>query len=211
MTPIKNIIFDFGGVICDLDFEKCARGLMNLGFPAEKLCKDFVTQGIFQRINIGSAEPSEFWEELRRICGRPDVADATWLEVWNYVLAGIPPQRYHALKQLSQAHHLFLLSNISDPHWQYTLNHLVQFGEENMLDWFDALFLSYKMHLEKPDRAIFKKVLDTTGVRLEETLFVDDREDNIAAARSVGLHSLQALGDEWIARLVDKTLYWEDF
>ena len=211
MTPIKNIIFDFGGVLSDLDFQGCLEGLVGLGYPREKLTKEFVMTGVFQKMDLGTISTEEFWEELRRTSHRPDVGDEEWRAVWNSILLGIPKQRYEALRELRKGYRLFLLSNISDPHWEYTVQNLAQYGGECFLDWFERVFLSFQMHLEKPDTAIFKKVLEETGISAAETLFVDDRGDNIQGARRTGLVGLQAIGDEWIAPLVGKELYAEDF
>lgn len=62
----------------------------------------------------------------------------------------------------------------------------------------DLVFFSNEMHLAKPDHRIYDEVLRITGIKPEETLYIDDLEPNIQAGKTVGFNCLQALGDEWI-------------
>ena len=58
-----------------------------------------------------------------------------------------------------------------------------------MGDYFEETFLSYEMHLAKPDKAIFEKILNDANLLPEETLFIDDLEANCKAAEEVGIHA----------------------
>ena len=58
-----------------------------------------------------------------------------------------------------------------------------------MKDYFEETFLSYEMHLAKPDKAIFEKVLQDANLLPEETLFIDDSEANCKAAEEVRIHA----------------------
>jgi len=75
---------------------------------------------------------------------------------------------------------------------------------ERALDrWFDVVVVSYEVGLAKPDRRIFELCLSRLGARPGETLFVDDREDNVAAAERLGLRALLFTGEDAARRLAD--------
>ena len=89
-------------------------------------------------------------------------------------------------------------------HWEYSVKHLWNYEGTSFLSHFKKIFLSYEMHKEKPNADIFEEVIKVADILPEESLFVDDRADNTTTAERVGFHTLQALGDEWINKLVGK-------
>ena len=194
---IKNFLFDFGGVLCDLDFEGCMKSFAAIGFPAEKMTEETVFSGIFQQMNIGTISDEAFWEGLRQL-GHVQASDDTLRAIWNSIIVGVPAHRFQALKQLGREYPLYMPSNVNNPHWEYCRQHVFDCEGECLTDLFRQLFLSYRMHKEKPNSDIFRQVLDETGLNAAETLFIDDRADNIATASAMGFATLQALGDEWI-------------
>ncbi|MCI6617517.1 MAG: HAD-IA family hydrolase, partial [Prevotella sp.] len=69
-------------------------------------------------------------------------------------------------------------------------------------DYFDACFLSYEMHLFKPDEEIFRQTLLEAGIEAGETLFVDDLPANCEAARALGIHVLhETTGTDWMSKI----------
>jgi len=75
---------------------------------------------------------------------------------------------------------------------------------ERALDqWFDVVVVSYEVGLAKPDPRIFELCLSRLGAQAAETLFVDDREENVSAAEQLGLRALHFSGDDAARRLMD--------
>ena len=69
-------------------------------------------------------------------------------------------------------------------------------------DYFDKLYLSYEIGVTKPDREIFDRMVLDSGIRPEETLFVDDGKNNIVVGQELGFHTYQPLnGEDWRGRL----------
>ena len=67
---------------------------------------------------------------------------------------------------------------------------------------FDKLYLSYEIGVTKPDREIFDRMVLDSGIRPEETLFVDDGKNNIVVGQELGFHTYQPLnGEDWRGRL----------
>lgn len=206
MTMIKNLLFDFGGVLCDLNFDDCLNAFRGLGSSLQSFKENEELVAILQRMDRGTATVPEFMRELRKVCEIPCATDQQLLYAWNKILGGIPTQRYKALKQLKKNYSIYLLSNCNDPHWNFVLENYSEYKGENFIEWFKQIFLSFKMHLEKPEQAIYETVAQEACIRPEETLFIDDHQENIDGAMSVGFHGLCALGDEWIKQLVNKNL-----
>lgn len=105
MSPlegIKNIIFDFGGVIVDLDKERCLQSFEKLGIDARGCLGQYVQGGIFSRIETGTASVSEFFDALRDMSGRKDLDDGRLAAAWNSFLVGIPRERLDCIGRLKE-------------------------------------------------------------------------------------------------------------
>ena len=196
---IKNLLFDFGGVLCDLDFKRCMDALARLGVSVDIMTEKTITSGIFQQINVGTITEKEFLTGLKRMGNMQEVSDKELLDVWNSIIVGVPAHRFKALLKLKERFNLYMLSNVNVMHWEYCMDNVLNYEGDNFIGNFKQVFLSYKMHKEKPDKDIFEQVLQEARILPEETLFIDDRRDNTATAQSMGFHVLQALGDEWLA------------
>lgn len=184
---VKNIIFDFGGVLVDLDKSRCVEAFTRLGFSqAAQWVDTYSQQGVFGRLETGTITPEEFCEEIRRLTGCMASDDDMW-QAWNLLLDGIPAYRLDALIELKRHFNLYLLSNTNEPHWQHASERMFPHRDFRVEDYFLQIFLSYEMHQVKPDAAIFRSVLEQTGILPEETLFIDDAAANCETARTLGL------------------------
>ena len=110
---------------------------------------------------------------------------------WNSLLLDLPPERVELLKKLRENYRLFLLSNTSSIHITQ-VNKILEAttGIEKLDDLFEKVYYSYDMGLMKPDPAIYLQVLKEQGLEAEETLFLDDNADNIAAASKLGIDTI---------------------
>lgn len=200
MPEIKNIIFDFGGVLVNLDKHRCVGAFRSIG-AADIACyvDECRQEDLFHDLEVGDIGVSRFCDEVRRRCPGCDATDESICEVWNALLTGIPVRRIEKLLSLRHRYRLMLLSNTNPIHWQKAVRDFFPFRGYGVEDYFDRTFLSYRMHMLKPDGRIFMKVLSETGVSAGETLFIDDSEANCAAAGELGIKSMRvAAGDEWL-------------
>lgn len=199
----KNIIFDLGGVLVGLDGERCIDAFTRIG------CKEVSryvalhqTEDLFLDIELGNISTGEFCDEVRRISSCKATDDAI-IDAWNSLLTDIPDHKKQLMLDLrAQGKRVFLLSNTNAMHWTHTLEHLLPMGPWGASDYFEQTFVSYEMHMAKPSEQIFSTVLQQTGIKAEETLFIDDSRANIEAARSLGIHGfLEPTGEEWTKRI----------
>ena len=200
----KNIIFDLGGVLVGLDGQRCIEAFMRIGCPeVARYVELHLTEDLFVDIEMGNISTHDFCNEVRRLTGCA-AADSEIVAAWNALLTEIPNHKKQLLLDLrEQGKRLFLLSNTNDMHWTYTVEQLLPMGPWGASDYFEQTFVSYEMHLAKPSEEIYSEVLRQTGIKANETLFIDDSRDNIEAARRLGIHGfLETTGEEWMKEVV---------
>lgn len=200
---MRNIIFDFGGVLVDLDRKRCIEAFTRIGAGAIAGYVDECRQeDLFHDLEVGDIGVGQFCSAVRRACPGCKATDADICDAWNSLLAGIPKRRLDRLAELKRSHRLVLLSNTNPIHWRKAATDYFTQGGLTAGHYFANVYLSYAMHLLKPDEAIFRRVLDEEGIAAGETLFVDDSAANCAAAARLGIATLHASRpDEWLDRL----------
>lgn len=196
---LKNIIFDFGGVLVDLDRQAVFDAFQKLGVRQIEQWNKF-DLAPFVALENGTCTEADFYQQLRDLADlRPEITDMELAHAWNSMLVRIPKQRLEALLRLRQRYRVFLLSNTNSIHWEYSERHLFSTMGLSAQDYFDRIYLSYELHLQKPDEAIFRKVLEAESLEPSETIFIDDLEANCVAARNLGLQTFTPLeADDWM-------------
>ena len=186
---IKNIVFDLGGVLVDLDFKAAINGLQQAGFANVKEQLDALDQGgIFQKFELGEMTADEFRAAIREN-STVTLTDEEIDALWNAMLLEIPREKLELILDLRGKYMVYLLSNTNSIHWDYVCKNAFNYRGFRVNDYFEETFLSYEMHLAKPNKAIFEKVLHDANLLPEETLFIDDSEANCKAAEEVGIHA----------------------
>ena len=186
---IKNIVFDLGGVLVDLDFKAAINGLQQAGFAnVKEQLMTFNQEGIFQKFELGEISTEEFRTAIREN-STVTLTDEEIDALWNAMLLEIPREKLELILDLRGKYMVYLLSNTNSIHWDYVCKNAFNYRGFRVNDYFEETFLSYEMHLAKPDKAIFEKVLHDANLLPEETLFIDDSEANCKAAEEMGIHA----------------------
>ena len=195
---IKNLIVDFGGVLIDLDRQRCLENFRELGLPDVEHTLDlYHQQDFFQQYEKGLISSADFRNVIREKIGR-DVADARIDAAWNSFLVSIPTYKLDLLLALRKDYVVYLLSNTNEIHWEWSCEHAFPYKAFRVEDYFEHIFLSYEMKMAKPDEEIFRKVLDDAGLDPKETFFIDDSEANCLTARSLGISTYTPkAGEDW--------------
>ncbi|MCI1646943.1 MAG: HAD family phosphatase [Bacteroides sp.] len=195
---IKNLIIDFGGVLIDLDRQRCLDNFDKLGMPGIEAMLDVChQQGFFLQHEKGLITSAEFRNALREHMGKM-VSDAHIDAAWNSFLVGIPTYKLDLLLRLRKNYVVYLLSNTNDIHWKWACKNAFPYKTFKVEDYFESIYLSYKMHMVKPDVNIFQAVLDDTGIDPGETLFLDDSAENCRAAETLGIVTYTPnAGEDW--------------
>ena len=186
---IRNIVFDLGGVLVDLDFKAAINGLQEAGFAnVKEQLMAFDRGGIFQKFEVGEITADEFRTAIREN-STVTLTDEEVDALWNLMLLEIPREKLELILDLRSKYMVYLLSNTNSIHWDYVCKNAFNYRGFRVEDYFEETFLSFEMNLAKPDKAIFEKILSDGNLLAEETLFIDDSEANCKAAQEVGIHA----------------------
>ncbi|MBQ6193950.1 MAG: HAD family phosphatase [Prevotella sp.] len=202
---IKNIIFDFGGVIVTISHDEAVRRFTELGLPdAEKWLDPYTQTGIFGQLEEGLVTAEDFRIELSRLCGR-ELSFEECKYAWLGYRADVPRRNLEVLKKLrEQGYRLILLSN-TNPYMMSWAESGDFDGEGHSIhDYFDATYLSFQLKVMKPNPTFFSKVLMAEQVSPEECLFLDDGPCNVAAASEMGIRTFRPdNGADWTREIFD--------
>jgi epoxide hydrolase-like predicted phosphatase len=189
---IKNIIFDLGDVILNIDVPVASKSFATLsGKEQSEILSIFKENDLFRQFETGKLDESGFRNYIRELLGFSDLSDEAIDTAWNSLLLDLPPERVELIQKLAEKYRLFLLSNTSSIHITQ-VNKILEAstGIEKLEDLFETVFLSYEMGLMKPDAQIYLNVLEQAGLEAEETLFLDDNLDNIKGASQLGIDTI---------------------
>lgn len=193
MKGIKNIIFDLGGVIINLDNRRTEEAFTALGV---KNFRNYFGHGFaasfFSDYEIGKISDQEFIGALRQLGGLSQVPEQTIVDGWNALLLDFPPERIRLIRELRKTYRLFLFSNTNALHlaalrqiWSNSFG-----GDGSLDDYFEKTYYSHLMGMRKPDPESFGAILKENNLKGQETLFVDDAILNVEGAEQAGLKGL---------------------
>ena len=200
----KAIIFDFGGVLIDLDMEGCKAAFKrDLGYEdIDSLLDPCHQKGIVGDMEEGVISLDEFRSAV--LAGsRPDACPEDVDKAFLNIVTTVRPYKGALLNRLAESYDIYILSNnnpIVAPHMpEYFAAVGVSF--ENV---FRKSFLSYEMKMLKPSEAFYRKVVSEIGGPAEEMLFIDDSQKNVDAAIEAGLPAVfYQAGSDLAALLAD--------
>lgn len=195
---IKNIIFDLGGVLVNLDKQRCVDAFCHIGAKdISKYVDECRQEDLFHELEMGMINTHQFCDEVRRISGAA-VTDQAICEAWNALIVDMPEKRKEKVASLTGEYRLFLLSNTNEIHWEKCVGQLFSYNGGNIAkDCFEKCFLSYEMHQVKPSMEIFSQVVNEACINAEETLFLDDSAANCSAAESMGIKTMLVGKEDW--------------
>lgn len=199
---IRNLLFDLGGVIMDIERSRCVDAFVELGIEnAGEMLGDYVQSGPFRLIESGEIDAAGFRDEIRRIAGR-DIPDAKIDEAFEAFLVEIPEHRLRHLKRLRKHYWTYLLSNTNPIMWNSKIRNEFSKLGHSLGYYFDGALTSFEAKVMKPDERIFRYAIERFDIKPAETLFLDDSQDNIDAAASLGFQTLLVPhGKEFVALL----------
>lgn len=188
-TGIKNIIFDFGDVICDIDFQRTVDAFSQLSqMPLSITVEDYIHHPIFGGLEKGEINTAEFRIEVRQLL-QIEASDEAIDEAWAQVIINSDQERMAMLKELNKRFRIFLLSNTNDIHVQTAFRRINESFELDFRSLFEEVYFSHQLGMAKPDATIYNYVLDDAKIVASETLFIDDNKANIEGAKKLGFRT----------------------
>ena len=196
MENIKNILFDFGGVIVGLNKQNAVDRFKEIGLlNIEDYVNEFRQSGIFLELEEGKLSKEEFYTEFRKLAGK-DIAAEDIDSGWMAFLTHIPEYKFQMLKDLRKKYNVYLLSNTNPIIMGWAESEDFSPTKEPITAFFDKCFYSFEVGAAKPDKTIFEAVINETGLNPAETLFLDDGQSNLDAAEEFGFKTYLANQDE---------------
>ena len=187
MSRIKNIIFDLGGVIYDIDYHKTIDAFSNLGIDqADVLYSQAKQTDLFDAYEIGAISSEVFIQKLKSKLNK-DLEDSYIINALNALLIGVPKCRLDFLLEVKLSFNTFLLSNTNDLHIQQINKELEEMKVNELKPFFHEVFLSYELGMRKPHTETFIEVVNRLGINPTETLFIDDSPQHLIGAKAAGL------------------------
>jgi HAD superfamily hydrolase (TIGR01509 family) len=200
---IKNIIFDLGGVLLNIDYHKTIRAFQNLGINNfEEMYSQRTADKLFEDLETGKISEEEFYKRIIDLTNG-QVTDVQIKTAWNTILLDFRPKSIAFLEKLAVSHKLYLLSNTNIIH-QKAFEKLAAetLGGKRLNDYFITAYYSHRVHLRKPHTEIYAFVLNDAGIKAAETLFIDDSEINMTAPKQLGIHTHLLLPGETIEEII---------
>lgn len=176
-----DILFDFGAVLIPIDPQLTYQAFEALG--AQKGLEE--QSSIFDQFERGELSAKEFCCAIQPFFFRKNIFKQDIADAWNALCyAEINDDTIFLLKRLKREYRLHLLSNTNELHIQKIKALCGPFKYKAFLKLFDSVHYSHEIGARKPEAAFFEKVLADTKLNAEDCFFIDDREENVEAARA---------------------------
>lgn len=196
LNRFRNIVFDLGNVLIDIDPQKTIQGFKSMGFAN---IEDFLghsrSMGFMAKFQEGKISEADFFAQVRHYAGL-DLSDGAIADAWNAMLLDYDVRRIEKLVALKDHYRLFLYSNTNITHYHNFAFRVPRMGDISQL--FERTFYSHEIGLAKPGVDGFEHVLLQAGINAADTLFLDDLPENVQGAIQVGM----------AARLVEYPNQW---
>lgn len=188
LKHIKNIIFDLGKVLLNLDFDASIKAFHELGLGEDVLNRQqSYADPVFYELETGKISPERFRDRIRQLVDTPGLSDQQIDAAWSAMILDIPSNRVEVLKELKKKYKLYIFSNTNQIHIEGLWEKFKMEYDFEFSSLFEKDYYSHQIHERKPDIQSYEKVISLARINPEETLFIDDLEKNIIAAQKAGL------------------------
>jgi len=202
MATIKNIIFDLGGVLLDIDYHKTAKAFTDLGVQQfDDLYSQANANDLFEALETGTISEDDFYKSLHSCC-HPATTRFQMQSAWNAILLNFRVESLSVLEELKKKYNLYLLSNTNQiHHTAFNQILLEQTGKPSLDGYFIKSYYSHLINKRKPYATTYEWVIQDANILAAETLFIDDSINNIIGAKEAGLQTHCLLPHETIQQL----------
>ena len=189
---IKNVVFDIGNVILNMNYEKAVEN-----YTSNKKERKFLLENVpysyeWKLIDTGFISIDD---AISIVCDRTNHVNDKLIKDFFYCFeeySFIDTRIVSIISKIKElGYKVYLLSNIDD----YTVNFMKK--STNLFDIVDGSILSYKEHSVKPYDSIYKVLIDRYSINPSESIYIDDNKDNITAGNKLGFISLKVKKDNY--------------
>lgn len=184
---ISTLIFDFGGVLINLDKDHCIKSFEQIGIKNIEIGQ-YKQSGFFLDFEKGLISADEFRNEIRKLSDKK-IGDEEIDQAWCAFLQEIPESKLRLLLKLKERFRILMLSNTNEIHIDFCKKHRFNYENHSIDDFFEHCYFSYEMQMAKPDEEIFQTVLKKEKIAASNCLFLDDSIANIESAKKAGFQT----------------------
>ena len=162
-----------------------------IGMPEnirEQITNNYQHKDLFERLELGTISVEQFRDDIRVLSGKP-LTDEQIDTAWIAMLGDVPENKLRLLLELRERYNTMLLSNTNELHWKWSEDTYFSYQGLCAQDFFHKIYLSYELHMLKPNADIFEYVLKDSNLLAEETMLIDDASVNCRAAELLGMKS----------------------
>lgn len=201
MVDIKNIIFDFGGVIINISHQMVENAFKKIGVENfEELFNQATQSKLFIQFEKGEISAVQFRNSIRDLTNL-DVPDEKLDETWNKIILDYPKDRITLLKEIKQNYRLFIFSNTNIIHYDFYIPKFENEFGYSFGSLFEKTYWSFKLGERKPNLHAYNRLLEDSSLIPNETLFIDDSIQNVTAAQEVGLNTVHLTNEVEITEI----------
>ena len=206
-SKIKNVIFDLGVVLFELDYGLTVDAFKTLGVENhEQIFTEARQLRLFDRFERGELKVPEFLEGIQKLIPEGATNQAI-IEAWNAMLLGFPERSIVLLERLRPRYQIYLLSNTNDLHFA-RFHEMIkgQHGLDGLDQYFDGVYYSHIEGMRKPEPMFYQRLLEQERLVPSETVFIDDMIKNVKGAEDVGIRGVLLEREVMVAELFDENL-----
>ena len=198
LKEIKNIIFDLGGVIINLNPPSSILAFQELLKDTySEMEKELHLKEVLDKFEIGEISSEDFISFFKVY--NPKLIDQEIIDAWNRMLLDIPEERLNLIESLTNNYRVFLLSNTNEIHLKFIDKYVnLNFQMNSISAPFEKAYYSHLMGLRKPNPKIFETIIEDKNLLPSQTLFIDDSEQHILIAKKLNLKTHHLLESETI-------------
>ena len=203
MQPIKNIIFDLGGIFLNIHYQLTRDAFINLGIiNFDELFTQHHANDLFEDLETGKISEFEFYDLLRNEA-KINLSNEQIKNAWNALLGNFPLDRLAWLDGIKQKYNIYLFSNTNQIHYDAFMKiYEAETGENDFDQHFIKAYYSQNIGLRKPYPESFLYIINERNLLPVETLFIDDTIKNIEGAKSVGLQTIHVVAPQTVLDLI---------
>jgi len=190
MKEIKAVLFDLGGVIIDVDYQKTIDAFTDLGVKnASDLYNQFDQSRLFDSFETGEVSSDYFIDQLSALV-QHSIPREQIVDAWNAMIGEFPVEKLHLIQEISSKISCYMLSNTNEIHLDKAMNALQNTSFSNLELFFKECYFSHLIGKRKPEVDTFSWVASQLGMLTEDILFIDDSPQHIEGAQKSGMQTI---------------------
>lgn len=202
---IEFVYFDLGNILVQFDRARACENVATLAGISLERANEFVCDGGAQnQYETGEVTSEEFWELARESLGLDEqqLPKQAYLEAISDMFTPIDSMVEIVEYARRAAGRVGVLSNTCVAHWEWVRSRPWPVSQID----YDVKILSYEVKSMKPDAGIYEAAEAAANVKPDQILFVDDRAENVEAAKKRGWNAFQCLGGKPVKAILENWL-----